>query len=1011
MEGTLLTPTEQQFYSDWFSSCDQENSGKLMWHQVSKLFMSSQLNQDVLQKITELCGAIRVGHFGRSQFFLALKLIAMVQNGYQMPTSIEGLYSGIDVPLPKFATSRSNIVDQAQPKKDIKTISAEDKPVQPSSNEMRQMEFVNPAFMDHTTEFEAPADKSQNRQPGQFGGLPAPPSKSHVRNASSGGLPGMLQTRIPAATGSGSNENSPSTTPPLLEETKVVSPRSKTMDRMPSVPAPAHCARKVVDRQASFPVRPEGGWANFSHPPVAADNIVSAEGILPAKVDNSQNVISEISDGIKDAGEQNGQENVWQISDEQRQYYSDQFRTLQPDLSGLIQGAEAKQFFEKSKLPTTELSKIWQLSDVNKDGALCLEEFCTAMHLSVLRKHKYELPDKLPPCLVPKMDEGLVEDVEEVEVVKSVATTKKVAPAPPDVTNRSVTPPGLGVDSSPKSRMKAGENWAKFSDSPFPGPSPSTEGPANFDFASISPDPESKIVQPIPLKLAPDGQTCAILPSDPPRDRKYSDPGSVTTPDDEEHLIPAKQRSSTLPDSAGNTPARIAPPPPVERKASAPTIDLGDNAKGLISRHRPRSYSSGGIRTKHIQQPAAIAYLKRAKFQQKRYDMNRQSWEGALDIESQIDSQSINNVTDNNTSGEAHAESAFTDSNSNVETRPDPKQEPRPDPPRPHPNHDFRPNPRTEPSSQLPRSDPVPVPTEIASHNPQKMAAHSQQPTIPPVPPKAAPVKVPPRVTTDSQIRKQNKPGLVRSATVGHSARPSHGKSASTGDAVMSPPQIPPRPTENKKNSISSRNSSSLYSSSDYNSSNSSDEDNNEEEQDDYDEEKGEPKSLHNFADFSRFDNETTDTSKHNKYTKSMSLDYRLMGRQQKIQDHAFPPVPPPRPVITEIRDALQGNKPQTIDTPPHKERHASGDDLLSTKTEDYAKERTRHQSAPLPLHVQDFKSSSRKSIQERIRKVKEENTKLSRLNIELQQELKELTQDRIDLEIQINKLKPFSTS
>ncbi len=44
-----------------------------------------------------------------------------------------------------------------------------------------------------------------------------------------------------------------------------------------------------------------------------------------------------------------------------------------------------------------------QLSDVNRDGALSLEEFCTAMHLVVLRRNEIELPDHLPPVLMPYM--------------------------------------------------------------------------------------------------------------------------------------------------------------------------------------------------------------------------------------------------------------------------------------------------------------------------------------------------------------------------------------------------------------------------------------------------------------------------------------------------------------------------------------------------------------------------------------------------------------------------------
>lgn len=52
-------------------------------------------------------------------------------------------------------------------------------------------------------------------------------------------------------------------------------------------------------------------------------------------------------------------------------------------------------------MPTSELSQIWNLSDVNHDGALSLAEFSTAMHLVVLRLNGFPLPDELPPQLQP----------------------------------------------------------------------------------------------------------------------------------------------------------------------------------------------------------------------------------------------------------------------------------------------------------------------------------------------------------------------------------------------------------------------------------------------------------------------------------------------------------------------------------------------------------------------------------------------------------------------------------
>ncbi|XP_026100337.1 LOW QUALITY PROTEIN: ralBP1-associated Eps domain-containing protein 1-like, partial [Carassius auratus] len=98
-----------------------------------------------------------------------------------------------------------------------------------------------------------------------------------------------------------------------------------------------------------------------------------------------------------------GYDDPWKITDEQRQYYINQFKTIQADLTGFIPGSAAKEFFTKSKLPILELSHIWELSDFDKDGALTLDEFCAAFHLVVARKNGYDLPEKLPESLMPKL--------------------------------------------------------------------------------------------------------------------------------------------------------------------------------------------------------------------------------------------------------------------------------------------------------------------------------------------------------------------------------------------------------------------------------------------------------------------------------------------------------------------------------------------------------------------------------------------------------------------------------
>ncbi|XP_057305771.1 ralBP1-associated Eps domain-containing protein 1-like isoform X2 [Hydractinia symbiolongicarpus] len=98
-------------------------------------------------------------------------------------------------------------------------------------------------------------------------------------------------------------------------------------------------------------------------------------------------------------------ESVWCINEEQREYYTNQFVKLQPNTSDVIKGPQARDFFLKSNLPTEILSKIWHLSDLDKDFALNLDEFSIAMHLVVAVRHGVDLPQFLPPTLLPKEEE------------------------------------------------------------------------------------------------------------------------------------------------------------------------------------------------------------------------------------------------------------------------------------------------------------------------------------------------------------------------------------------------------------------------------------------------------------------------------------------------------------------------------------------------------------------------------------------------------------------------------
>eukprot|EP00906_Rhabdomonas_costata_P036014 RCo050562 len=100
------------------------------------------------------------------------------------------------------------------------------------------------------------------------------------------------------------------------------------------------------------------------------------------------------------------------IQPDQKQKYAVMFATNK-DLPNAISGNAARSLFTKSGLGQDLLFKIWKMADVDKNGELDEQEFHIAAHLiSVAVKKLAEIPENLPPSLVPdKMKGGRKDDL------------------------------------------------------------------------------------------------------------------------------------------------------------------------------------------------------------------------------------------------------------------------------------------------------------------------------------------------------------------------------------------------------------------------------------------------------------------------------------------------------------------------------------------------------------------------------------------------------------------------
>ncbi|XP_029772531.1 epidermal growth factor receptor substrate 15-like 1 isoform X5 [Suricata suricatta] len=90
----------------------------------------------------------------------------------------------------------------------------------------------------------------------------------------------------------------------------------------------------------------------------------------------------------------------WAVRVEEKAKFDGIFESLLP-INGLLSGDKVKPVLMNSKLPLDVLGRVWDLSDIDKDGHLDRDEFAVAMHLVYRALEKEPVPSVLAPSLIP----------------------------------------------------------------------------------------------------------------------------------------------------------------------------------------------------------------------------------------------------------------------------------------------------------------------------------------------------------------------------------------------------------------------------------------------------------------------------------------------------------------------------------------------------------------------------------------------------------------------------------
>ncbi|KAL5281043.1 REPS1 family protein [Megaselia abdita] len=510
MEEVSLTELESRYFSDLFSYCDVEKTGKVPMSKAAELFETSNLSDDVIRQITSLSGIPETAlHISRSQFYSCLKLIAAQQSG--VPIRFELLASSISLPPPKFSWKE---------------------PLSPTPPQVSRKNSAASSIA---------ASTISNTSSGTIVDANGVSDRSVSRDST------LRRGAYPRS-------------PDLIELAAQLD--SAVSDIQSTDSEVEHNETTITRRRRRG--SPEA-WSTNSDSPTPTNSVAERpwakeslwQGLLGDEHRQLLGTEEESSD--RHSSDEEGEEDaLFQMTAEQKDYYFKQFIALQPNPKGLLSGHLARVFFEKSKIPTEELRIIWHLSDVTRDGSLSLEEFTAAMHLIVLRRHNIPIPSVLPLCLHPSVIMGEVREADllhlndDVDLDKTlVDTTPKGGndgaigdykrprpeknimnlsgssqsstkitppPIPPSIKNRSVsnspsslppiepkTPPPR-LKEVPKELNNQNREWTKFPESPCticsPGPKP-----VNFDMKitsqAIVSDPQ--IFHPVPLRVTPVG--------------------------------------------------------------------------------------------------------------------------------------------------------------------------------------------------------------------------------------------------------------------------------------------------------------------------------------------------------------------------------------------------------------------------------------------------------------------------------------------------------------------------
>ncbi|KAJ2710628.1 hypothetical protein H4R19_003656 [Coemansia spiralis] len=356
------TEREQSAYAHLYSLVDTGGEGVVRGQAAVPFFQKSGLPDAVLGEIWQLADAGSKGHLTTPEFGVAMKLISLAQA--QRPVALDGLGSDTGLPELKGVAHRVGLGSPSTGS----LAGARGRSGSSTSSAGWPRGLAGAAeSLDNLSDTVVPArEKQQYAQ--IFAG--SGPTDGALSGAAARAL--FTKTKLDGEQ--------------LARIWALADPRGEDKLRLPGFIVAMYFIRRTMEsRSFELPaVCPPSLWRSaggdqLARSPLGSVSQTSLGGVLSPELGAAQ----------------------WDVTKDEWRRYEQFFDSLDSQRAGYLVGDVPVNFFLKSKLPDEELSRVWDLADVQRRGRLSKEEFAVAMHLINARLAGAPIPDKLSPTLVP----------------------------------------------------------------------------------------------------------------------------------------------------------------------------------------------------------------------------------------------------------------------------------------------------------------------------------------------------------------------------------------------------------------------------------------------------------------------------------------------------------------------------------------------------------------------------------------------------------------------------------